>query len=161
MAAIDTPVTQTETALITAAAAPGSLYPREELDRPEVTLVSLEQNPALFAQTVNSDRAAEEDESISVTPSLAAAVASPVGAAPNPAAAPQKDFITPERDIRAVSGNRVNLRGGPGTSYAVMGQLTRNAKVEILADPGTGWVKLRPLAGGPVGWMADYLLTNG
>ena len=47
-------------------------------------------------------------------------------------------------------------------AYApVLARLPRDTKVEILADPGTGWVKLRPLTGGPVGWMADYLLTNG
>lgn len=160
MAAIDTPTKRPPVELISAAA-PASLYRRDTLDRPEVTLVSLEQNPALFAQTVDSTREAEAEETITVSPSLAAAVASPISAAPNPTAAPAREALTLQRDIRAVAGTRVNLRGGPGTSYAVMGQLTQNAKVEILADPGTGWVKLRPLAGGPTGWMADYLLTSG
>jgi len=30
-----------------------------------------------------------------------------------------------------------------------------------LQDPGNGWVKLRPLDGGPEGWMAEFLLTSG
>ena len=64
-------------------------------------------------------------------------------------------------DIRSVTGNRVNMRGGPGTSFTVVGKLTRGQEVEILADPGDGWVRLRPLDGGSEGWMADFLLTSG
>lgn len=64
-------------------------------------------------------------------------------------------------DIRAVTGNRVNVRGGPGKGYDVVNRMTRGQEVEILSDPGTGWVKLRPLDGGTVGWMADFLLTSG
>jgi hypothetical protein len=63
-------------------------------------------------------------------------------------------------DIRAVSGNRVNVRSGPGASFGVVTRLTRGEEVEVLSDPGTGWVKLRPLAGGNVGWMADFLLAE-
>ncbi|MEM8576599.1 MAG: SH3 domain-containing protein [Pseudomonadota bacterium] len=65
-----------------------------------------------------------------------------------------------QRDIRAVTGSRVNVRGGPGTDFSVVNRLTRGAEVEILQDPGTGWVKLRPVGGGPVGWMADFLLRE-
>ena len=64
-------------------------------------------------------------------------------------------------DICAVSGNIVNVRGGPGTSYSVVNQLDRGDEVEILQDPGNGWVELRPVAGGEAGWMADFLLTGG
>ncbi|KEJ95144.1 hypothetical protein SUH3_23865 [Pseudosulfitobacter pseudonitzschiae] len=71
---------------------------------------------------------------------------------------PDEDAIA--LDVRAVSGNRVNLRGGPGTNFGVVDSLTRGAQVEILQDPGNGWVKLRPLDGGPEGWMADFLLSS-
>lgn len=63
-------------------------------------------------------------------------------------------------DIRTVSGNSVNVRGGPGTEYDVVTQLTRGDSVEVINDSGDGWVQLRPLNGGPVGWMADYLLSG-
>lgn len=63
-------------------------------------------------------------------------------------------------DVRAVSGSRVNMRDGPGTYYDVVSNLTRGTLVEILQDPGNGWVKLRPMDGGPEGWMAASLLTN-
>lgn len=66
-----------------------------------------------------------------------------------------------EFDIRSVSGNSVNVRGGPGTDFSVVARLELGDKVEILQDPGQGWVQLRPVGGGPVGWMADFLLGDG
>ncbi|WP_298858307.1 SH3 domain-containing protein [uncultured Sulfitobacter sp.] len=64
-------------------------------------------------------------------------------------------------DVRKVSGNRVNVRGGPSTNYGVVSKLTRGAEVVILEDNGDGWVKMRPIDGGEAGWMADFLLTSG
>jgi uncharacterized protein YgiM (DUF1202 family) len=64
-------------------------------------------------------------------------------------------------DIRSVSGNRVNVRGGPSTNYGVVGKLTRGAEVRILEDNGDGWVRMQPVDGGEAGWMADFLLTSG
>lgn len=64
-------------------------------------------------------------------------------------------------DIRTVSGNRVNVRGGPSTNYDVVSRLTRGEEVEVLEDNGNGWVRMRPLEGGNVGWMADFLLNEG
>lgn len=69
--------------------------------------------------------------------------------------------VSTPRDIRFVSAAVVNMRGGPGTGFDVVTKLNRDTQVEILQDDGTGWVKLRPLTGGPEGWIADYLLTNG
>ncbi|MCI5111689.1 MAG: SH3 domain-containing protein [Marivita sp.] len=62
-------------------------------------------------------------------------------------------------DLRFVDGDRVNLRGGPGTDYAVVGKLYRNDMVEILADEGNGWLHLRDTATGDEGWIADWLVT--
>lgn len=64
-------------------------------------------------------------------------------------------------DIRTVSGNRVNVRGGPGTDFGVVSRLVRGDAVEVLQDDGTGWVLMRPLDGNVEGWMADFLLTSG
>ena len=63
-------------------------------------------------------------------------------------------------DIRSVAGNRVNVRGGPGTDFGIVSRLGRGDAVEIITDNGNGWVQMRPIDGGPVGWMADFLLTN-
>lgn len=65
----------------------------------------------------------------------------------------------PALDLRQISGNRVNLRLGPGTEFNKIGQLLRGTDVEILQDPGNGWVKLRVLETKRIGWMADYLVT--
>ena len=62
-------------------------------------------------------------------------------------------------DIRQVTGTRVNIRSGPGTSYDVVAQAIQGDEAEIIVDDGTGWVQLR-LAGGQTGWMADFLLSN-
>jgi hypothetical protein len=64
-------------------------------------------------------------------------------------------------DIRTVSGNRVNVRGGPGTDFNVVTRLQRGDAVRILEDAGNGWVRLEPMDGGPAGWMADFLLVGG
>lgn len=63
-------------------------------------------------------------------------------------------------DYRAVTGSRVNLRSGPGTRHDVVTQLFRGDEVEVLQDPGSGWVQLRSLNGSNVGWMsADFLVA--
>ncbi len=62
-------------------------------------------------------------------------------------------------DIRQVSGNLVNMRGGPGTEYEKVTQLTKGTEVNILSEPGNGWLELEVVATGETGWMADWLLT--
>lgn len=68
---------------------------------------------------------------------------------------------TGDGDVRVVSGNRVNVRGGPSTNYGVVSKLTRGDEVRILEDNGQGWVRMQPVDGGEAGWMADFLLTSG
>ncbi|MDW4500544.1 SH3 domain-containing protein [Sulfitobacter sp. D35] len=67
----------------------------------------------------------------------------------------------PGADIRQVTGTLVNVRGGPGTDFEVVGQLSEGAPVEIIRDNGAGWVQMRPVDGGETGWMADFLLSDG
>lgn len=97
-------------------------------------------------------------------PSLNAALNSGstvVEAQPTLAALGSPTLILPEpkKDMRSVQGSRVNLRGGPGTSFGVLGVLTRDQTVEVLRDEGKGWVKLRDQESGRVGWMAAKMLT--
>jgi uncharacterized protein YgiM (DUF1202 family) len=68
---------------------------------------------------------------------------------------------TTDRDLRIVSGNSVNVRGGPSTEYGIVSKLARGDEVRILEDNGDGWVRMQPLSGGEAGWMADFLLTEG
>jgi len=62
-------------------------------------------------------------------------------------------------EVRVVNANRVNVRGGPGTSYAVTAKLLRGDRVEILEDTGTGWVRFETADGATSGWLADFLLS--
>lgn len=75
-------------------------------------------------------------------------------------ATPQVVSSSRRADIRYVSGGRVNVRGGPGKGFDVVGRLTRGTEVEILEDAGNGWVRLQTLDGAAQGWMADFLLTS-
>ena len=72
---------------------------------------------------------------------------------------PEPEVALPVRDLRFVDGDRVNMRGGPGTDYEVVGRLVRDDMVEILKDEGNGWLHLRDTASGQEGWMADWLVT--
>ncbi|WP_299428211.1 SH3 domain-containing protein [uncultured Shimia sp.] len=62
-------------------------------------------------------------------------------------------------DFRRVRGSRVNMRGGPGTSYSVLMVLARDSEVEVLRENGSGWVKLRDPESGRIGWMSSKMLV--
>ncbi|TMV02132.1 SH3 domain-containing protein [Ruegeria sediminis] len=66
----------------------------------------------------------------------------------------------PVRDIREVRGTRVNMRDGPGTIYPVIAKLTIGHEVEVLDDPGIGWLRLRVLPEQQVGWIASSLISK-
>ena len=63
-------------------------------------------------------------------------------------------------DIREVTGNRVNVRGGPGTRFGVVTQMVAGDEVEVLEDNASGWIRIRPVEGGEAGWIADFLLSE-
>lgn len=65
----------------------------------------------------------------------------------------------PVLDVRSVTGNRVNMRGGPGTTFSVVTKLVKGDEVEVLSDIGDGWLKLRVIETGDIGYMADWLVT--
>jgi hypothetical protein len=73
----------------------------------------------------------------------------------------QAPLATIGQDLRLVTGNLVNVRGGPGTEFDVVGKLARGATVEVLAENGDGWVEMRSTNGEIIGWMADFLLNEG
>ncbi|MHA7851840.1 SH3 domain-containing protein [Roseovarius sp.] len=65
----------------------------------------------------------------------------------------------PPDDIRTIAGTAVNMRAGPGTQYDRIARLTRGDEVAALQDPGNGWLKLRVVETGRVGWMAGGLVA--
>ncbi|WP_237212657.1 SH3 domain-containing protein [Ruegeria lacuscaerulensis] len=66
----------------------------------------------------------------------------------------------PEKDIREISGTRVNMRDGPGTIYPIIGKATIGQKVEVLSESGTGWLRLRMLPQQQVGWISASLVRK-
>ncbi len=58
--------------------------------------------------------------------------------------------------IAVVKSNLINVRNGPGTSYAVVGQANANARLPVLASSGD-WVKVT-LPGDTAGWVANWLV---
>ena len=69
------------------------------------------------------------------------------------------DQAAPALDIRRVTGTVVNMRDGPSTFYLTIGRLMQGDQVEVLENPGEGWLKIRTTATGQEGWMADWLVT--
>ena len=63
----------------------------------------------------------------------------------------------PEMAYWYVTGSRVNLRGGPGTSNAVVGQATFGAEAEVLTDKD-GWYQIRLADGSASGWIFGKFL---
>ena len=66
----------------------------------------------------------------------------------------------PEKDIREISGTRVNMRDGPGTIYPIIGKATIGQQVEVLSESGTGWLRLRVLPQQQVGWVSASLVRK-
>lgn len=58
-----------------------------------------------------------------------------------------------------VTGDRVNLRGGPGTGNAVVGQATLGAEAEVLGD-ANGWYQIRLADGSASGWIYGRFLNE-
>lgn len=95
-----------------------------------------------------AETAAVGTDAVAATP---AEPATPqIGATPEPEPAP---------DLRYVTGDRVNLRSGPGTTYAVVGKLFDGDAIAVLDDRGDGWIRIRTESDGREGWMADWLVT--
>lgn len=75
-----------------------------------------------------------------------------------PTAEPATAAQEPVADIRAVSGSRVNMRSGPGTENEVVDMLLLGDRVEVLEQSGTGWLLLRAMDDGTIGWMSAALV---
>lgn len=78
-------------------------------------------------------------------------------AATQPEPAPVE--AAPTLDLRRVTGSVVNMRDGPSTFYLAIGKLREGDAVEVLENPGEGWLKIRVADTGQEGWMADWLVT--
>lgn len=127
----------------------------------EVSVENIQTEASEVTETTNASLAVdpleEENTSVIILPSL---IAQPETQVDETEVVTQTTANT-GLDIRSVTANRVNVRGGPGTQYDIVGKLIRGAEVEILSDTGTGWVEMRSVGGQSIGWMADFLLSDG
>ncbi len=73
---------------------------------------------------------------------------------------PVNQVIEPEKDIREISGTRVNMRDGPGTIYPIIAKAKLGQRVEVLSDSGTGWLRLRLYPDQRVGWISASLVRK-
>lgn len=134
-------------------AKPGADAPADTAVLPEVARAA---TPAPAFDIRKPDQA----ELAAVDPAVLQSFGNPLTGEP-----PQAKVITAAvdpapADLRSVTGNRVNMRNGPGTSYSVVASLPRGAEVEVLSEPGNGWLKLRVTESGRIGWMADFLVSE-
>jgi hypothetical protein len=108
-------------------------------------------------------RAPNEEEIAALDPAVLASFASALNKDEPVVAKPEPDVGLVESnialDLRQVTGNKVNMRNGPSTDYSVVARLARGDTVEVLAEPGNGWLKLRVSDTGHIGWMADFLVS--
>ena len=73
-----------------------------------------------------------------------------------PAPAPTADSA----DIWYVTGNRVNLRGGPSTSDAVVGSVVLGQRAEVLEQVADGWFRIRTADDGQDGYIFGRFLSQ-
>lgn len=66
---------------------------------------------------------------------------------------------TPAIDYWFVTGSKVNLRQGPGTSNAVVGQVAFGDQAEVLSDRD-GWYEIRLADGSNSGWIFGKFLKD-
>lgn len=114
-------------------------------DTPAPTLALRLSQPADAGETLQLASLADEDGSF---PQLTFLDPAAPAKAQDPIAEP-----APALDIRAVTGSRVNLRQGPGTTYGVIGTLFYDDQVEVLETLDNGWVRLRNVKDNRIGWM--------
>lgn len=73
---------------------------------------------------------------------------------------PAPQAVEPQKDMREISGTRVNMRDGPGTIYPIIAKAAIGQRVEVLGDSGTGWLRLRLYPDQRVGWIASSLVRK-
>lgn len=61
--------------------------------------------------------------------------------------------------LGTTTDNKVNLRGGPSTDHAVLGQLSAGVQLEVIGE-SNGWYKVAT-SKGTVGWITDDFLKIG
>ena len=120
--------------------------------------------PTLVPPTPTLAPAATQPPAQSAAPATAtpmeAAEAATATATSQPAAAPTDiPTATPEPKPMVVAGKTINVRGGPGTDYAVVGSLDNGDNVRIVAKNNAGdWWQIR-LPNEVLGWVYNAIVS--
>lgn len=116
-------------------------------EQPTATPIPAEPTPTPEAATATP-------ETVTATPEAATATPEAATATPEPATA------TPVTDPEVRTDSAMNVRGGPGTDYAVVGALNAGDVARITGKNAAGdWWQIS-LAGGAAGWVYGPLVTT-
>lgn len=125
-------------------------------DVPIVSEPAREPAPAMIIETANGERI-EVDAVINPglidapeMVSIASITPMPVQSNPAPPAAKEMVYVT---------GSRVNLRAGPSTQNPVLMALGYGTEAELIEEMSNGWVQIRHMDSGRVGYMAGRFLS--
>lgn len=88
-------------------------------------------------------------------------VATDVAPVADPAteAQPVSQPVAAGGDLRVVTGDRVNLREGPGTGFGAIDQLASGTIAEVIETGADGWVRIQVQGTQVSGWMSADFLT--
>ncbi|MBI3959415.1 MAG: SH3 domain-containing protein [Chloroflexi bacterium] len=94
------------------------------------------------------------------TPAPEAATATPEPAPEAATATPEPPTATPVADPQVRTQSAMNVRGGPGTNYPVVGALNPGVAARITGkNPSSDWWQIA-LAGGTLGWVYGPLVET-
>lgn len=103
-------------------------------------------------------------EPTSTVAELSSVESTPDSAATSPAQATATPQPTPEpaqAGVTAQALTNLNLRGGPGTNYAIVGQLPANAEIDVVGRNEKGdWLLVQTEAGAEVWLTSDPALVK-
>lgn len=100
------------------------------------------------------------DAALAAEPATDAGVDAVVDAVLAEETAPVEPAVAvPSTDLRVVSGDRVNLRDGPGRDFTAIDQLAAGTIAEVIETGTDGWVRIQIQGTETRGWMsADFLI---
>lgn len=135
-----------------------------EATTPPVEVARAETAPTALPDT----RLALDDEAGAIARALAATEAAdaprpqPASLETAPEPAREAALDTPAADEAAwyVTGSRVNLREGPSTSTAVVGQAREGQRVEMLDAAPDGWMRIRVIESGLIAYIFGRFLSE-
>lgn len=108
-------------------------------------------NPTLVTQAVSVTAIVQSPNTVAITATATLTIIAPV-ALPAPTNTPESAIVR--------AGSNINVRGGPGTDYTVVGALATGQSAQILAkNPEADWWNIL-LSTGQSGWVYSSLVET-